>query len=199
MVQPSDEALAARVAQKDVAAFTELYDRHARAVYAMAAHMLGQSDAEEIVQDVFLRLWNKAEQFDSVRGAFGGWFMTVARNRVFDELERRGKEHRWSRAEEIDKLLAAVQDPKVDVEEEVWLRERGSALRRALSKLPDEQRRVLVLAYFGGLSQTAMAEYLGWPLGTVKKRTRLGLQKLRTALAEEGLQAEPQSSQLAGA
>ncbi|MGH2350361.1 MAG: RNA polymerase sigma factor [Chloroflexota bacterium] len=180
-----DEALAARVVLRDAAALALLYDRYAPAIYAMAAHMLGASEAEEAVQEVFLRLWNRAQQFDPSRGPFGAWFMAVARHHVLDEVRRRGQQQRILAAETIDRLLASAVDPQVNVEEEAWRHERGAVLRRALQALPDEQRRVLVLAYFGGLSQAAIAERLGCPLGTVKKRIRLGLQKLRAALPVE--------------
>lgn len=195
LLQPelSDETLVARVARRDVAAFTILYDRYAGPVYTLAAHMLGRSEAEEIVQATFLRLWNKAEQFDAARGAFGAWFMTIARHHALDELRRRGQRQRLVAAEGIDRVLTEVTDPAPDVEEQAWLRERGDAVLRALNDLPDEQRRVLVLAYFGGLSQAAIAECLGLPLGTVKKRIRLGLQKLRAALLQQGPAAEAQA------
>ena len=189
-LEPSNEALAARVARRDVAAFTQLYDRYAPAVYALAAHTLGRADAEEVVQAVFLRLWNKAGQFDAARGLFGAWFMTVARHCVLDELRRRGQQRRLLAIGEIEQLLAETSDPTVDVEEQAWLRERGEAMARALGTLPPEQRRVLVLAYFGGLSQGEIARQLDVPLGTVKKRIRLGLQKLRAAFSRQGLAGE---------
>ncbi|MBI3973816.1 MAG: sigma-70 family RNA polymerase sigma factor [Chloroflexi bacterium] len=181
--QPSDEALAARVAARDAAALAALYDRYARPVYSMAAYSLGTADAEEVVQDVFLSLWNKAGQFDPARSSFGAWFMAIARHRVLDELRRRGYQQRLLAGETADRLLATTVDESADVAEEAWQRQRGEAVAQALRDLPDEQRRVLMLAYFAGLSHSAMAHHLGWPLGTVKKRIRLGLQKLRRALA----------------
>ncbi len=185
--EPSDEVLIARVTQHDVAAFTLLYDRYARSVYVLAAHMLATADAEDVVQEVFLRLWNKAGQFDVERGSFSTWFMAIARHHVLDELQRRSEEQRWVAAEEISQLLAETIDPKVNVEEEAWLRERGDAVLQALKNLPIEQQRALVLAYFGGLSQSSIAQYLGWPLGTVKKRMKLGLQKLKAFLIQRRL------------
>jgi RNA polymerase sigma-70 factor, ECF subfamily len=188
---PSDELLALRVRQRDRIAFTMIYDRYAPLVYSLAVHMLGSTDAEEIVQDIFLKLWNKADQFDLERGSFGGWFMTLARHRVLDKLRERSHQERTVAAEEIDLLLAEAVDPSVNVEEETWLRQRGEAIVHALKDLPDEQRRAIVLAYFGGLSQSAIAEHLGWPLGTVKKRIQLGLRKLRAAL--HGLKTDEQA------
>ncbi len=181
--EPSDETLAARVAQRDVAAFSLLFDRYAQIIYVFAGHTLGTADAEEIVQEVFLRLWKHAAQFDPARGAFRSWFMAIARHQILDELRRRTQEQRLQVASEIDRLLAEATDPAVDVEEAAWLHERQDLLLHALGDLPAEQRRALVLAYFGGLSHAVIAAQLGWPLGTVKKRIQLGLHKLRAALA----------------
>ena len=185
--EPSDETLVARVVQRDVTAFAALYDRYAQPVYGLATHMLGRTaDAEEIAQEVFMRLWNRADQFDAGRGAFKSWFMAIARYRILDELRHRNRrEQRLIAAEDINQLLATASDPKADVEKEVGRNEESQRILRALQSLPNEQRRVLVLAYFGGLSQSSIAERLGWPLGTVKKRVRLGMQKLRAALAPE--------------
>jgi RNA polymerase sigma-70 factor (ECF subfamily) len=185
-LEPSDEALVARVALRDATAFGLLYDRYARPAYALAVHVLGRADAEEAVQDAFLRLWRNAAQFDPRRGAFGAWFMAIARHRVLASLADRSRQQRLSAAEAIDRVLAQRADPAPDVEEQAWLNERGDAALRALRSLPAEQRRVIVLAYFGGLSQSAIAAHLDLPLGTVKKRTRLGLQKLRAALVDFG-------------
>jgi RNA polymerase sigma-70 factor, ECF subfamily len=179
-----DAALAARVAERDVDAWSELYDRYAPAVYATAAHMLGRDHAEEIVQEAFLRLWHKAEQYDATRGTFAAWLLAIVRHRVCDELRHRGIEERLLVAGDVEQLIAETSDPVADVEDAVARRERGTRVLRALRSLPPEQRRVLVLAYFGGgLTQRSIAEYLGWPLGTVKKRTTLGLEKLRVQLA----------------
>jgi RNA polymerase sigma-70 factor (ECF subfamily) len=181
--EPTDEVLVVRVAAGDLAAFSLLYDRYDRPVYAIAAHLLGSAEADDVVQDVFLRLWRNAAQFDETRGRFAPWFLAIARHEVLARLRRRTREQRLALVEDIDRLLASAPDPTPEVEEQVWQRERGDLILQALNELPLEQRRVLVLAYFGDLSQTTIAESLGWPLGTVKKRIRLGLQKLRQALA----------------
>jgi RNA polymerase sigma-70 factor (ECF subfamily) len=182
VVNLSDEALAARVVHGDVTAFTALYDRYERRVYVLAAHLLGPASAEDVVQELFLRLWHKAPQFDPARGSFRQWFLASARHAALAELRRRSLRQQRTATGEIERLLADAADPRHDVEEEGWRRARHDAIRGALATLPAEQRAVLVLAYFGGLSQSAMAEQLGWPLGTVKKRTRLAMQKLRRSL-----------------
>lgn len=181
--EPTDETLAARVATGDLAAFSLLYDRYERPVYTMAAHLLGAAEADDVVQEAFLRLWRGSAQFDESRGRFAPWFLSITRHEILARLRRRTREQRLALAEDIDRILAATPDPATDIEEQVWRRERGDLVLRALNVLPSEQRRVLVLSYFGELSQAAIAESLGWPLGTVKKRIRLGLQKLRRALA----------------
>ncbi len=135
------------------------------------------------MQEAFLRLWQRAGRFDPDRGAFSTWFYAVVRHRIQDELRHRRREEVLMVASDADDLLAETPMPGVDAGEAMMRRERGQVVLRALQSLPPEQRRVLVLAYFGmELSQTSIADYLGWPLGTVKKRTRLGLQKLRRLL-----------------
>lgn len=178
-----DDILARRVAIGDVAAFSLLYDRYARIVYALAAHVLGGTDADEMVQEVFFKLWLKANQFDPSRGTFRTWFMAIARHGVLRELGTRSRRQRAQTGEDIEIVLSRVADSTSDVEALAWSRDESRSLLAGLAALPPEQRRVLILAYFSGLSQSAIAEQLGLPLGTVKKRTRLGMQKLRQALA----------------
>jgi RNA polymerase sigma-70 factor (ECF subfamily) len=187
---PTDEELTARVVRRDVAAFALLYDRYARPVYAMAAHLLGVAEADEVVQETFLRLWQRAEQYDPGRGPFAPWFLAIARHLVRTELRRRVTNPVAAMAD-VETVLARAIDPAPAVEEAAWQAARGEAVRRALGELPSEQRRVLLLAYFGGLSQRAIAQALGWPLGTVKKRTRLGMQKLRGILRDADESASP--------
>jgi len=180
----SDEALIERVKAQDVTAFTLLYDRYAPAIYALAAHLLNPTDAEEVVQEVFLRLWNKADRFDAQSGSFKAWFMTVARNHIWDLLKQRTTEQRLLATYEIEQLLSDPVDPATHVSDAAWSGERQAAMLNALQDLPAEQKRAIVMAYFGGFSQSAIAQELGWPLGTVKKRIRLGLQKLRHFLGQ---------------
>ncbi|MGH2543427.1 MAG: RNA polymerase sigma factor [Ardenticatenaceae bacterium] len=182
--EPSDEALVTLVVERDVEAFRLLYDRYARPVYVMAAHTVGPGDAEAVVQETFLRLWHKAHQFNANQGSFKRWFMTIARNQLIDELKRRNRESTRQAVGEIEQLLESAADPASDPGEMAVRREEEITLRHALQQLPVEQRRALVLAYFGGLSQSSIARLLDWPLGTVKKRIRLGLQKLRASLVQ---------------
>jgi RNA polymerase sigma-70 factor, ECF subfamily len=179
----SDEVLVARLSTRDMTAFALLYDRYAPAIYAMAAHLLQPREAEEIVQEVFLRLWQRADQFDGERGSFRAWFFAVARHQMLDQLKRCSQEQRLLALYEIERLLTESNiDVAGQVAETLWEQQRQQAVLTALHELPAEQRRALVLAYFGGLSHAMIAQELGWPLGTVKKRIRLGIQKLRNAL-----------------
>jgi RNA polymerase sigma-70 factor (ECF subfamily) len=187
MLEESNELLAGRIAARDMQAFGLVYDRFAQQVYAMAGHMLGVPEAEEAAQEVFMRLWHKASQYDPARGPFSHWFLSIARNLMLDKLRSRSERARLVACEEIDLLLAETPDPQVDVVEQVWQNQRGDALAHALARIPPEQRRVIVLAYFGGMSQSEIALQLQVPLGTVKKRIRLGLQKLRAALSPRAL------------
>jgi RNA polymerase sigma-70 factor, ECF subfamily len=180
-----EAALIGRIAGGDLDAFGALYDRYARDVYAFAAHALGRGPAEEVAQDVFVRIWQRAPQFDAARGSVAPWIMAIARHRIVDEIRRRGR--RPAILDTIDELLAGVEDPDADIEEATWSHERRRALLDVVRELPEEQRRVIVLAYFGGLTQSEIAEELGCPLGTVKTRARLGLQKLRASLTDRPL------------
>lgn len=182
--EPSDESLAARVAARDVAAFSLLYERHALRLHAWAAHVLGPDHADDAVQEVFLRVWGKAQQFNPARGGFVTWVTAIARHHIWSQAARRGRQQLLVAANEIDARLADVPDDQ-DVETLALAHDDERRLARALATLPAEQRRVLVLGYFFGLSQSEMARTLALPLGTVKKRVRLGMQKLRAALDDE--------------
>ena len=178
-----DDDLVAGVARRDVQAFEALYERYGDLVYSVTLRILGDVAAtEDAVQDIFLRLWRHPELFDSSRGRFLTWLLRVARNRAIDEHRSRGRRQRYetgpgfasdgpASADSDDPALAAL------------LADQRIAVRRALAGLPQEQRHAIELAYFGGLTQQEIATALQQPLGTVKTRIRLGMQKLRSALA----------------
>lgn len=192
-LEPADEALCARVAARDIAAFEALYDRHGHRVYAWAAHVLGPRQAEDTTQEIFTLLWSRASQFDQSRGLFTQWFWALTRHHILRELRRVNVERRLQVAEEISGLLTTAIAEGVDVEGEALSAMDSRRALEALGQLPDDQRRVLVMSYFVGLSQSAIALRLNLPLGTVKKRARLGMEKLRRALTpgeepEEGAQ-----------
>lgn len=184
-----------RIAAGDIAAFTQLYDRYARRIHAWCGHVLGVGRAEDAMQEIFLRLWQHAGQFDRERGSFTTWFTAIARHYLVYVLRRESMLRRVAIATEVAAVLEHGSASTPGPEETLAQREDGAALAGAMKLLPDEQRQVLVLAYFGGLSQSQIAEELALPLGTVKKRIRLGMEKLRGALAP---QASPQQAPGAG-
>ena len=192
----ADETLVERVTQRDVAAFSSLYDRYSRAIYLLARYTLGSVDAEDVVQEVFLQLWRKADQYKAERGKFRPWFMAIARHHIFDRLRDQNEATVLMAVNQIQQVIDQATVVDTPLETAMTLREEGAQLLSALKRIPVEQQQALVLAYFGGLSQSAIAKHLGWPLGTVKKRTRLGLAKLRTLLSDKGLfmQPEPQAT-----
>lgn len=175
----------ARVATGDVGAYHALYERHGPLVRGLARRMVGAAEADDVLQEVFSTLWLKAAQYQPARGHFVGWLLTIARNECIRVLRRRGREAQVAASEAIGAMLLGRPDTAPGPEQRAVLGEQAAALQRALATLPAEQRRVLLLAYFGGLSQTAIAEVTGWPLGTVKRRVQLGMQKLRRAYADD--------------
>ena len=177
-----DDDLVAAVAQRDTRAFEALYERYGNLVYSVTLKVLGDVvAAEDAVQDIFLRLWRRPDRFDSSRGRFLSWLLTVARNRAIDERRSRGRRQRH----EADSALiddAMPGDDHDDPAAAAVLADQRAAVRRALADLPTEQRLAVQMAYFGGLTQQEIADALKQPLGTIKTRIRLGMQKLRLAL-----------------
>lgn len=185
---PRDEDLAARVARGDAGAFEALFARYGDLVYSVAYRVLADRHAaEDIAQEVFLKFWRRPSLFDSSRGRFATWLISVTRNRAIDEhrARRRLGRDEPGGATEADPPSAQAGDPGSLA---VLARER-EAVREALSSLPPEQRLAIELAYFGGLTQSEVAERLSLPLGTVKTRIRLGMRKLRAALERWGSDA----------
>jgi RNA polymerase sigma-70 factor, ECF subfamily len=183
----TDEQMVILLARCDEGVLGALYDRHASRVMGMALAVLHDvAAAEEVTQEVFLKLWRKPESFDASRGRFMSWVLALTRNQAIDRLR---SDHGLAAAEhnvELSDDLPGASDP----EEEAWITERRQTVRTALRQLPDAQRQVIALAYFSGLSQSEIAQRLGEPLGTVKTRTHLAMQKLRASLAALGLELE---------
>ena len=169
----------------DGSALRVVYDRYGVLAYSVAFRILGDAGrAEEVVQDVLTSLWRKPERFDPGRGPFRSWLLTVTRNRAIDILRGRGR-HQHQEVEipaEIE-ATGADSDPWQIVAQGL----ERNALREALGSIPREQREAIELTYFGGYSQSAVAERLGIPLGTVKGRQRLGLEKLHSYLTGRGV------------
>ena len=184
-----DERLIARVVEGDRGAFEMLYDRYASTVLGLALRMLGDREvAEDAVQEIFWRVWRRLGSFDRSR-AFAPWLFGIAHNYCIDELRRRKVRPQSVYEDDENPILSEIAD-EADVGESALLAEQGRLVRSALEQLPEEQRQTLLLAYFGGLTQQEIAVKLGNPLGTVKTRMRLGLQKLRAVLQGQTLVEE---------
>ena len=177
-----DAALVRRVAAGDSRAFEALYDRYRGPAYGLAFRLTrGPGLAEEVVQDVFLNLWRKAGHYDSRRGSLGSWLLTSVRHRAIDLL-RSGA--RREQQVELEAMAERLESPE-RTEEVAADRERSATARRLVEDLPADQREVIELAYFGGLTQGEIAARSGVPLGTVKGRSRLALEKLRRSVHAE--------------
>ncbi len=172
-------------------AIGELYDRYGRLVYTVAIHVVGDSEtAEEITQDVFVRACEGARTYRPEMAKVSSWLVSITRHRSIDELRRRGARPEKYRVDwpqdsdptELDSLLTA-DGPEAAVEG--TLQQRG--LRQVIAQLPHDQRQVLALAYFKGLSHSEIASLLGEPLGTVKSRIRKAMQKLRDTMLDRGM------------
>ena len=178
----ADEELMELVGAGEVRAFEVVFDRHAGPAYSLAYRMCGsRALAEDIVQEAFLSLWRSGTGYDRSRGSVRSWVLSAVHNRAVDALRSKGaKSGRDVSDEGIAERLRAPDSTDVQVEQ----RDQARRLRGALGTLPDDQRQVIELAYFGGLSHTQIAEMLDLPPGTVKGRMRLGLSKMRSALGE---------------
>lgn len=186
---PDEALMVAITVSRDEYAFAVLYDRYVDLVYSASLRVLADSGlAEDTTQDVFVRLWRRPETFIAERGKFLSWLMSVTRNRAVDELRARGRRRKREGGPlgEPDEACTPLfsgdgDDPPHWAE----LHEEQVLVRRALTALPVDQQRALELAYFRGMTQQEIAAALHEPLGTVKTRIRLGMQKLRRALEPE--------------
>ncbi len=174
-----------RLFYRDLQAFQTLYSRYGNLVYSASLRIVRDAQiAEDMAQEIFLRIWRKPESYEPRRGRFVTWLISVTRNRAVDEVRRRSRRSRHELPpddEERDLPGPAGDDPALSAEAS----EQRRRILGALAGLPPEQREIIELAYFSGLTQVEIAERLHQPLGTVKTRTRLGMQKLRTALTPE--------------
>ena len=177
-----DEELARRLQRRDPDAMKDLYDRFGRVAYSVVLTIVRDASiAEDLVQETFLRVWNRIQAFEPGRGALGPWLVAIARNRAIDHVR--------SSASRIDRNafeLDVREHPSlfVDMEREVVNTDHARIIRAAMAKLSENQRKVIELAYYEGLSQTEMAERMGQPLGTIKTWVRMALGILREELGQ---------------
>ena len=182
----ADYVLVERMARRDERALGELYDRHGGLVYSFALAIVGErADADEVVADALAQAWRTAQDFDPGRGSVGAWLTTITRTRALDLLRARGRRARaLTRAalEDGEGLAAPIAAAGDAPDREVERQDTRRLVARSLAELSEPQRRIIELAYFGGLTQTEIAAELQEPLGTVKTRMRAGLEKLRSSL-----------------
>jgi len=179
----ADEDLMVLVERKDPQAFEVLYDRHGGAAYSLAHRIVGSPEAaEDVTQEAFLSIWRSGARFDATRGSVRSWTLGVVRNRSIDALRRQAG--KAPKLDFDDDATLEAQPASQLTDSEAIRRETASQVRGALRNLPREQSEVIGLAYFGGFTHSEIAQMLSMPLGTVKGRMRLGLEKIRLALAE---------------
>jgi RNA polymerase sigma-70 factor (ECF subfamily) len=179
----ADEELMPWIGRKDAEAFEVFYDRHGGAAFSLAYRILGdRGSAEDCIQEAFISIWRSGGRFDSTRGSVRSWTLSIVRNRAIDAL--RSKAGKAPKLTFDDDAILESRPSGELTEEEAMRQETATEVRGALSQLPDEQSKVIQLAYFGGFSQSEIAAMLNVPLGTVKGRMRLGLEKIRGELAE---------------
>ena len=177
----SDEALVALVARRDEAALAALYDRFGRVAYGLALRVLRDAAlAEDAVQEAFMTVWRNADRYMPERGKASSWILTFAHRRAVDLVRREQRR----RADPLDDASGSREAQAPATDEEAWLRLRRERVQQALRALPDQQREAIELAYFGGFTQSELAERLGQPLGTIKSRMFAGLARLRELLDE---------------
>lgn len=181
--EASDAVLVVSVGRYSEDALAEIYRRHAGAVFALARRLIGEgAGAEEIVQEVFLRLWQQPERFDPARGSLRSFLLAQSHGRAVDSLRSEG-----SRRRREEKDFRRTAESGYDVEHEVWDLAVADRVQVALGTLPEEERKAIEMAYYGGHTYREVADVLGQPEGTVKSRIRAGLRRLRTELASAGL------------
>jgi RNA polymerase sigma-70 factor, ECF subfamily len=177
----SDEAVVALVARSDESALAELYDRFGRVAYGVALRVLRDEKlAEDAVQEAFLAAWRNADRFMPERAKASTWILTLVHRRAVDLVRREERRRADSLPEGVEHGAAE------SAEDNAWLRFERERVQTALKRLPDQQREALELAYYGGFSQSELAERLGLPVGTIKSRMFAGLARLRELLADSG-------------
>jgi RNA polymerase sigma factor (sigma-70 family) len=184
LTEARDRELVRAIGRGNEEAFRELFRRYAPSAMAVARRVVGQPYlAEEAVQEGFLALWRNPSAYEEMRGSVKAWLMATVHNRAVDLVRREETQRRRAENAGPDDTVVILDDPAEKVIDEIGLPDERKAVRAALKELPPEQRQVIELMYFDGLSQTRVAERLSLPLGTVKSRTLLGMRKLRTALS----------------
>ena len=180
----ADEDLISLVQASDAQAFATLYDRHSRQAYSLAYRIMGERQAaEDIVQDAFLKVWRAATSYRAARASVRTWLLSIVHNRGIDQLRSTASRRRMQEKVEA----SAPRSQPSDAFAQTWRNSQREQVREALSTLPEEQLKVLELAYFSGYTHLEIAELLNVPLGTVKGRMRLGLKKMRDHFGSQAM------------
>ena len=185
--EPTDEQLMAAMCKGEESAMEVLYERYHRYAYSLAYRILRDPvAAEDIVQDAFLSVWRKASSYQAQNGSVQCWIQAIVRNRAIDKIRSSAhRDYQWTPLQADNEQDPQSEQP--DLWELAWQSEQHRIIREVMEQIPGEQRMVIELAYFGGLTHAEIAEQCQIPLGTVKGRMRLGLQKMKALLAERGL------------
>lgn len=180
---PSDASLVVAVARFDQGALSELYERHGTAVFALARRLVNNRElAEEVTQEIFMRLWNRPERFDPDRGALRSFLLADTHGRSIDMLRSELARKEREKKEQLRDVRQTA-----DVESQVWSNVASDEVRTAVANLAEGERKAIELAYFGGLTYRQVAEALGEPEGTVKSRIRTGMKRLKSELSAAGV------------
>lgn len=184
----SDEQVLTALAQRDLSALEDLYDRYSKIAYSLAYRIVGdRGTAEDVVQDAFLSVWRQAATYRRERGAPRTWLLSIVHHRSIDRLRSSAAPSTTIPFDDLPEDREEVDKPSIW--QQAWNNVRGDIVRRALERLPVEQKKSIELAYFSGYTQSEIAELMGVPLGTVKGRMRIGLQKLRAMLVSQEIGA----------
>ena len=185
--EPTDEQLISAICKGQESAIEVLYERYHRYAYSLAYRILRDPVAsEDIVQDAFLSIWRKASSYQAQNGSVQSWIQAIVRHRAIDKIRASAhREYQWTPLQADNEQDPPGEQP--DVWEQAWQSEQHRIILEVMVQIPSEQRMVIELAYFGGLTHAEISEQCHIPLGTVKGRMRLGLQKMKSLLAERGL------------
>jgi len=186
--EPTDEELISAICNGDENAIELLYERYHRYAYSLAYRILHDpAAAEDIVQDAFLSIWRKADSYQMQHGSVHSWLQAIVHHRAIDKIRAAQRDHQWTSLQTDNEYVQDLPSEQPDVWEQAWRDEQHRMIRTVLDQIPAEQRLVIELAYFGGYTHVEISEQLHIPLGTVKGRMRLGLQRMKALLAKQGL------------
>lgn len=174
-----------RIKARDADALEELYELYKRLLFGMVLSIVKKREAaEDVLQEIFVKIWNKADSFDENRGNVYSWIVTLTRNKAIDHIRSKGYKTQKKASVSIHKEFFTLEGDKFDPLETTIFSDRAELVKKALQEIPDSQRQVIKIAYYQGMTQSEIAEHLDIPLGTVKTRTRQGLIKLKRILGE---------------